>query len=102
MLATKSEEIAIVAMETQGEIVDVGKETAKRMPPGSRHRYLQTVIYTISDGRQITGIAKGETKPKLAKEIESKQSLISKGGLLALFQDGQFAYTIMRISISLL
>lgn len=91
----------ITKVETVGGVNDVGAFVAKSMPAHARYRYKQALIYTLEDGRQMTGDERGLTRPKLQQAIERKVEYARGGALFATFHDGRFTGTAVKFSLML-
>jgi hypothetical protein len=78
MARIRSEE-PIVSMTFNGNVIDIGAERSKLMPPGVRYRYMQSVVYSLTDGTEFNFTIRGLTKPKLQERIKSTQDSIARG-----------------------
>lgn len=73
----------IASVDVSEEVVDIGAQESKALPPGSRYRYVTNAKYVLEDGTAIDSCLRGLTKPKLKERIESTRNNIKLGCMFA-------------------
>jgi hypothetical protein len=66
---------------TDPAVKDIGKDAAKALPPGRRHRFYYEGFYKLGDGREIPAKIRALTKPKLEERLADTLRHIEKGML---------------------
>lgn len=76
---TNNQDRVITSMEITGEMIDIGKEEAKKLEPSRRYRYKVPVKFTVDETLSHDSFVSAMTKPKLETEIENDKRNISQG-----------------------
>lgn len=83
MSHTLAAECKVIEVEVSEDIVDIGAQAAKSLPPGNRYRYGREVTYKLDNGELVGSRITGLTKPKLQERITSTKNNIALGCMFA-------------------
>ena len=72
-------EYKVVDVEFSNEIVDIGAEAAKKLPPGYRFRYKVPSKYTSENGVVVDSQETAMSIPKLRQKIKDKVDFVRRG-----------------------